>query len=119
MSTSRKFRRCCAILIAALSLLTFLPAPGMSALPLPPGPPQSAETSLLPSAFDAPSGGSNGPDAILQVPWNGTYWQSMPNFTWAACDVSRNTRRAIDIAIGQWSYAGANQGIPIRLSEVS
>ena len=58
------------------------------------------------------------PDSTFAVPWNGTLWQSMPNFTWAACDVAPGTRQAIDIAIGQWQYAQQNQGVPIRFSEV-
>jgi hypothetical protein len=57
------------------------------------------------------------PDSTLEVPFNGTYWQSMPNFTWASCDVSKNTRRAIDLAVAQWTYANANQGIPIKFTE--
>lgn len=57
-------------------------------------------------------------DRTLAVPWNGTFWRSMPNFTWAACDVSENTRRAINLAFGQWAFAAANQGIPIQFSEL-
>jgi len=57
------------------------------------------------------------PDSTLEVPFNGTYWQTMPDFSWAACDISKNTRRAIDLAIAQWSYAASSQGIPIKLTE--
>jgi hypothetical protein len=72
-----------------------------------------------PARAQTPAAGSaNAPDTTLEVPFNGTYWQTMPNFTWAACDVSKNTRKAIDLAIGQWTYAAANQGMPIRLTEV-
>lgn len=58
-----------------------------------------------------------GPDAALEVPWDGTLWATMPNLTWAACGVDSDTRKAIDIAIGQWQYAAANQGLPIHLGE--
>jgi Matrixin len=58
------------------------------------------------------------PDTTLEVPFNGTYWQSMPNLTWASCDVSKNTRRAIDLAVAQWAYANASQGIPIKFTEM-
>ena len=117
MPISSKFARLRVILLATLALFAVPAAEGLAAFPLAAVAIRNSESSLNPRALDAPSGESMRPDATLQVPWNGTYWQSMPNFTWAACDVSRNTRRAIDIAIGQWSYAG-NQGIPIRLSEV-
>src|SRR5438105_11166056 len=53
-----------------------------------------------------------GPDSPLEVPWNGTLWQSMPSFTWAACDISAHTREVIDRAFGEWAYAASNQGIP-------
>lgn len=58
------------------------------------------------------------PDAAFNVPWEGVVWPTLPNFTWAACNVDGNSRQAIDIAIGQWSYAAANQGLPIQLTEV-
>ena len=35
-----------------------------------------------------------------------------------ACDISQNTRKVLDAALGQWSYAAANQGIPIHFSEL-
>lgn len=80
---------------------------------------------LLPSATASPlsaqmpsPAATPGPDNSLEVPFNGTYWPSMPNFTWASCDVSKNTRRAIDLAVAQWAYANANQGIPIKFSEL-
>jgi hypothetical protein len=58
------------------------------------------------------------PDAQFNVPWEGVVWSTMPDFTWAACNVAPETRQAIDIAIGQWSDAASNQGLPIRLTEV-
>lgn len=58
-----------------------------------------------------------GPDSAFAVPWNGAIWQTMPNFTWAACDVAPGTRKVIDLAIGQWQYAAQNQGVPVRLTE--
>jgi hypothetical protein len=65
-----------------------------------------------------PQASVTGPDAALDVPWNGTMWKTMPNLTWASCDVPASTRKVIDTAIGQWTYAAANQGIPIQLSEL-
>jgi hypothetical protein len=61
---------------------------------------------------------AQGPDSALQVPWNGTMWKTVPNLTWASCDVPASTRKVIDMAIGQWTYAASNQGIPVHLSEV-
>ncbi len=58
------------------------------------------------------------PDSTLSVPWEDILWSSMPNFTWGACDLSANTRKVVDLALGQWSYAATNQGIPIHFSEV-
>jgi hypothetical protein len=106
------------LLFTAISLTLWL----ATARPLWANPPDhrfgtSTVDAVLVSA-DTAGGSSASQDSTLEVPWNGTLWQSMPNFTWAACDVSRNTRRAIDLAIGQWSYAAANQGIPIHLSEM-
>jgi hypothetical protein len=114
MSTICSRARYLPIVLAGLILLLGLPAGEARAFPAPPEPPQA---DFLAPALDAPSGQTSGPDAMLEVPWNGTYWQTMPNFTWAACDVSRNTRKAIDIAIGQWNYANTNQGVPIRFTE--
>jgi hypothetical protein len=58
------------------------------------------------------------PDATLSVPWENVLWSTMPNFTWAACDLSAGTRKVVDLALGQWSYAAQNQGIPIHFTEV-
>jgi hypothetical protein len=90
-------------------------------------PPERANTSIAlpaygpePELVDATTidQTASGPDSTLEVPWNGTLWQSMPNFSWGACDVSANTRRAIDLALAQWSYAASSQGTPIKLSEM-
>src|SRR6266567_4463103 len=73
----------------------------------------------LPAEAQTPPASLGGaPDTTLQVPFNGTFWATMPNFTWAACDVSKNTRKAIDLAVGQWNYAASNQGIPVKFSEL-
>jgi len=60
----------------------------------------------------------NAPDSQYEVPWNGTLWQTMPNFTWAACGVTDHTRTVLNIAQGQWSYAASNQGVPIQFTEL-
>jgi Metallo-peptidase family M12B Reprolysin-like len=106
------------LLAASLGLLLLfqMRAGRTGAAPLPP---ELGSTDLSVGAVGDSPGPLNGPDAGLEVPWNGTYWQTMPNFTWAACDVSRNTRKAIDVAIGQWNYATTNQGIPIHLTETA
>jgi len=54
----------------------------------------------------------------FEVPWNGTLWQTMPNFSWAACGVTDHTRTVVNVALGQWSYAASNQGIPIQFTEL-
>jgi hypothetical protein len=78
-----------------------------------------APAAASPSSAQTPASATiPGPDNTLEVPFNGTYWQTMPNFTWASCDVSKNTRRAIDLAVAQWTFASANQGIPIKFSEL-
>lgn len=88
------------------------PSPSFSGLmPLPAGVMALADGSSTPSP-------ENGPDSALAVPWNGTVWRTMPDLTWAACDVGAHTRQAIDLAIGQWSYAASSQGIPVHLSEL-
>jgi len=58
------------------------------------------------------------PDSTLAVPWLGNLWQTLPNLTWGACDVSDNTRQVIDLALKQWTYAANNQGVPIKFSEL-
>lgn len=78
-----------------------------------------ADSAVAPSAHAAAQSDSQPlPDGSLAVPWLGVVWQSLPNLTWAACDVSENTRSVIDLAVQQWSYAAANQGVPIHWSEL-
>lgn len=111
-----------ALAAGTLLLLTACPLRMLSDEPNPVGGPASAPTSLedgtaarsaIPPAPSRP-----GPDSTLEVPWNGTLWQSMPNFTWAACDVSAHTRQVIDRAFGEWAYAASNQDIPVQFSEL-
>lgn len=58
------------------------------------------------------------PDTSLAVPWLGVIWQSFPNLTWSACDLAADTRTALNIAIQQWQYAAAYQGVPVQFSEM-
>jgi hypothetical protein len=77
--------------------------------------------SVIPSAATAPvlaEPQPTSPGSQFEVPWNGTVWASMPNFTWAACGLTDHTRSAVDVALGQWSYAATSQGIPIQFSEL-
>jgi hypothetical protein len=107
-------------LVSAMALWPAHGAPGSAAAPLRAG--ITSATPMLDLAhardlLDAQAGSAL-PDATLGVPWENILWQSMPNFTWAACGVSANTRKVIDLALGQWSYAADNQDIPIRFSEL-
>ncbi len=110
-------------LLASLALAALMPvrvSSGEAAAPAGPGTFNATKLMDLSQArglLDARSASAL-PDATLGVPWENVLWSTMPNFTWAACDLSANTRKVVDLALGQWSYAAANQGIPVHFSEL-
>lgn len=71
------------------------------------------------SAQAAPAAVRAAPDAGFNVPWEGVVWRSMPDVTWAACQVSSSTMQVISMAVGQWNYAAAHQGSPVHLQQVA